>query len=206
LWDKHQNRSFLILSSLFAGFATFVKLEGTAFLLIYLLIFIILNFSNKAYLIKNKISNLFLFTIPCFSICLAYHLFKIFNSVLKDGVGTTDKTGIFLSLSNFKLFPDVFMSFFNNLFLSGNWNIIWFVLFISFMHLPAKIKNKEVWIILLSLFLFFALYFLTGMFTSNYIWIGGIKSDTTLSRLILHFFPLATLLIVLLNYPEDFKE
>jgi len=47
--------------------------------------------------------------------------------------------------------------------------------------------------------MFLGLYMAVALFTTNYAWIAGEQSHTTLSRLILHFYPLAVWLIVLLN-------
>ena len=206
LWNNNKESPVLVLSALFAGFATFTKLEGTAFLLIYLILFSIINFSSRAFSLKEKLVNTARFTIPSFGILSAFHIYKIWHNVLKEGSGIVDKTRLDFTWDKLGLIPEIFVNVSNNLLLTGNWNIIWFLAVLSLIHLKKKWKNAEVKLVLLSLVLFFGLYTSMAVFTINYVWIAGTKSFTTLSRLILHFFPLSVLLIILLNYPEDLRE
>ncbi len=200
LWNNSKVNGFLILAGLFAGFATFTKLEGTAFLGVYFIIFSMINFPSKTFSIKEKLVNTMKFCIPSFGISFTFHIYKVWNKVLLEGPGIVDKTRIDLTWEKISLIPQILTSFLRNLLLSGNWNIIWLLALLSSIHLVKKRKNAEIRLILLSLILFFGLYIGVAVLTINYVWIAGAKSSTTLSRLILHFFPLSVLLIILLNY------
>jgi len=201
-WNQNKDSPFLILAALFAGFATFTKLEGTAFLGIYSILFLILNFSPKLTTLKEKLINSAKFFLPSFGICLTYHAYKIWHNVLKEGSGIVDKTKLDFTWDKLNLVLGILGGFFNNMIFSGNWNIVWFVALLSLIQFKGMKTNNEGKLVFLSLLLFFGLYFFVALLTVNYVWIAGIQSSTTLSRLILHFYPLSVLLIILLNYPK----
>ncbi|MCK5083323.1 MAG: hypothetical protein KAR31_10490 [Candidatus Omnitrophica bacterium] len=205
-FNENRVSAFLILAGLFAGFASFTKLEGTAFLGIYLVLFALINFSSKVFSGKEKLINTIKFCVPSIGISVIFHAYKIWHNVLKEGSSTTDKTNFELTWEKISLIPQILIKIFQNLFLSGNWNVIWFLAFLSLTHFTKKRKHIEARLILLSLILFFGLYIAIAVLTTNYIWIAGAKSFTTLSRLILHFFPLSGLLIILLNYSGAPRE
>ncbi len=193
LWDKTKSPSILLLSSLFAGFATFTKLEGTAFLPI-LLLFFLLIILRQNYPIKKKIKQIIIFTIPATSICLSYHIYKITHNVIKS-----DKTVFDFTLSKLLLFPHIIIVFLRNMFLSSNWSIVWIVFFISLLRLKENIYNKKTALsIIFVILLFFTEYALVALFTANYVWIAGDLNMMGLSRLLLHFYPLSVLTIILL--------
>lgn len=205
-WNQNKASPFLILAALFAGFATFTKLEGTAFLGIYLALFCVINFPSKILTMKEKLINCARFFLPSLGICLTYHIYKLWHNVLKEGTGTQDKTGLDFTWEKLTFVPQILESFFRNMMFSGNWSIIWLIAILSLIQLREKRRSGEGKLILLSLLLFFGLYFFVALFTANYVWIAGAKSVTTLSRLILHFYPLSVLLIILLNYPVFLAE
>ncbi len=202
LWSAHKEKSFyLLMASFFAGFASITKLEGTAFMMIYFFLFLLINFYFKGSYVKNRWINMIRFIVPVITIWIPFHIFK-----LVTGVVNSDKTQLEFSVEKILLIPQIILGFANNLFLSGNWNIVWWVMLISLIHWGRKRKNIEVKLISLSIILFFALYAAVALMTANYTWIAGENRITGLSRLILHFYPLSVLLIVLLNYPERPKS
>jgi uncharacterized MnhB-related membrane protein len=202
LWAKTLRSSYLWIASLFAGLATFTKLEGTAFMMVYVLVFLMLSARMRVDL-KTRILHFFQFTVPAGLIMGGFHLYKITHRVLQDGVGANDKTALILSFQRLELLPSVLIKYFHELFFTGNWNILWFVLLVSLVHLWRRSRrhNREIQIIGTSLIMFFGLYAAVAVFTSNFPWIAGAKSASGISRLILHFFPLSVTLIILLNYP-----
>jgi len=101
------------------------------------------------------------------------------------------------------LIPEILNTFLQNLLYSGNWGVVWFLVLLSLTQLKRKQIKVETWLILLSLLLFFGLYFAIALLTVNYVWIAGENSPMTLSRLLLHFYPLSAILIILLNYPNQ---
>ena len=205
IWLSKKDDAFLILASLYAGLATFIKVEGTPHLLICTALFFLVLFYQKRGSFGKNIIAFFKFTIPSFGICLVFYLYKIlrgFPSIRIAHGGHID-----LALENLKRIPLIIKMFSEDIFLSGNWNIIWFLLVLSLVVNFGKIRKRiEVKLLLIALIMFFGLYFSIALFTTEFMWVAGSKSPTTLSRLILHFFPLATLLIVLLNYPEGPRE
>jgi hypothetical protein len=206
LWNKTKISPLLILAGLFAGFATFTKLEGTAFLSIYFILFAVMSFSPNLTTIKEKLFNTARFCAPSIGIASIFHIYKIWNNVLTEGAGIVDKTKIDFTWEKLALIPEILNSFRENLFFSGNWGIVWFMLLISLVHFPRKKHNAELKLLGITLVLFFGLYFSTALFTINFIWIAGDLGSTGLSRLFLHFYPLSVLLIVLLNYPLHHNE
>jgi len=117
-----------------------------------------------------------------------------------------DKTKLDFMWDKIHLIPKILDSFFLNMMFSGNWSIVWFVALLSLMQLRRRRKNTEGKLVLLSILLFFGLYFSTALFTVNYEWIAGTQKLAVLSRLILHFYPLSVLLIILFNHPDSSAE
>ena len=192
-----KNDRFIILAGLFSGFATFTKLEAAGYLIVNSLALLFLLSNVKKYCWKDKIVKFLKFIIPSVGIYLFFILYKLFHHIAPD-------QGRFLfdfnwgHLIRIKI---IFQQFLGNLFLSGNWNILWFLLIISLIARREKIvKTFQTKFFTLLLFLYFGLYFMIALFTSNF---GGITALEGLSRLILHFFPLCPLLIVYLNYPKN---
>lgn len=200
IWLNKKNDGFLILASLYAGFATFIKLEGTPYLLICTALFFLVLLHQKTDSVRKNIIKFLKFTIPSFGICLFFYLYKI----LEKFPLPREKSHIDFTWEHLRRITIILKSFSNDLFLSGNWDIIWFLLVLSLALNFSKIKKMiEVRLLLTTLVMFFGLYFLLSLFTTEFIYISGTKSSTGLSRLILHFFPLAPLLIILLNYPGE---
>lgn len=198
LWNSKKDDAFLILAAFYAGFATFIKQEGTAYLLIYLVLLFLLFLHNRNSIKATFIKSL-KFIIPSFGICLFYILYKIFT-----GVPPLRKMPFTFTWSHLSRIPRIFKTFAIDIFFSGNWNIIWFLLLLSIVLNFGKIKNKiEARLIFVALGMFFVLYyFLNSLLTASFYWLSGDGAVTGLARIILHFFPLAALLIIILNYPD----
>ena len=200
LWNQNKNSGLLLLAAIFAGLVTFVKLEGTAFLLIYAALFLLINLPSTAFSLSGKRLNSIKFFVPSVGSAAAFHLYKVMNNILKEGGGTMDKTDFDLSLAKITFIPQILFKFAKNLLMSGNWSIVWVILALSLCWAKGRRLAEESKIILLGLLMFFGLYFGIALMTTNYVWIAGESEVTTLSRLFLHFYPLAVLLIVLINY------
>lgn len=200
LWHQNRTGGLLLLAAVFAGLATFVKLEGTAFLLIYAALFLMINLPSTAFSRTEKLINGIKFFVPSFGIAAAFHLYKWTNNILKEGSGTMDKTDFDLSMTKITFIPHILFKFAKNMLMSGNWSIVWIVLVLSLLGMRGKQLTAESKLIFLGLLMFFGLYFGIALMTTNYVWIAGESEVTTLSRLLLHFYPLAVLLLVLINY------
>ena len=194
LWGRTKDMNILLLSSLFAGFTTFVKLEGTEYLGVYTMICLALLFNEKQTPTRDKISRLARFVIPSYSMCAFYYFCKFYFNV----AGTEGRVAFIVSTSQLSRLAEILEAFKMALFMQGNWYLIWLILTVSLIYNIPKIKkDMEIKLILLSLTMFFTIYIIFLTFTS-----AVIHYPTTLSRVILHFFPLAPLLITLINFRD----
>lgn len=203
LWYRKNNNAFLILASLFAGFVTFVKLEGTAYLGIHTLLVLLILFYKKESKISEKVGDFIKFVIPSFAICSIFHIFKFFTiPVVGKGSASQDfdlnHLMMEFTVEQLERIPVIFSRFLDNFFLSGNWGLAWFILILSLVN-SKKYKNfVEIKIIFTALNLFLCLNFFAFFLTQHYVWIA--ESNTALSRSILHFFPFVIILIILINF------
>jgi len=207
MWNREKSNVYLLSASVFAGLAGFTKLVGAVFLLIHVFLLIIMLSSSKNYSFFDKFKNFMKFCIPSFSICLAFHIYKYFSA----GVQLAQKTKAIGGFDLFKLrfnvsldllskLGDVLHKFFDNLLLSNNWNILWLIFFLSLFKLKEIKLTTEIKLLLLALGLFFSIYIAGATLTQHYYWV--VKTNTVLSRCILHFFPLAPTLIILINFSD----
>lgn len=194
---------FFILAGLFAGFAVFTKVEAVGYLFINSLAFLYLLSKMRTCCLRDKTMKLLKFIVPGIGVYLFFHLYKVFHYIgLNQERFRFDFT--WRSLARIRI---IFERFMENLFLSGNWNILWFLLVISLFACRAKfVKSLPAKFFILILFLYFGFYFVIALFTQNFISIAGSHTYTVLSRLILHFFPLCPLAIIFLNYARSEKQ
>lgn len=205
LWFKERQGGFLILAGLFAGFTTFTKLEGSAYYLIQGAVFLLMLLTQQNSSLKSKGLNAIQFGLPSLIIAGGYHLYKIQQHMTKDGSGLDDKLLFEFSLEKITTMGKFFSSFANNMFLSGNWHLLWAVLILSLLQLGHKEKRNHYAIrfLLVALSLFFGFYFVLTLLTNNYYWIVGPGRLAGLSRILFHTFPFVPLLIVLLNSSHE---
>ncbi|MCK5180644.1 MAG: glycosyltransferase family 39 protein, partial [Candidatus Omnitrophica bacterium] len=104
-FNENRVSAFLILAGLFAGFASFTKLEGTAFLGVYLVLFALINFSSKLFSKKEKLINTIKFCVPSIGMAVLFHAYKIWHNVLSEGSGTSAKTNFELTWEKISLIP-----------------------------------------------------------------------------------------------------
>ena len=196
MWNIKKEDSYLIMSSLFAGFASFTKVEGVFYFPIYFILLTYFLFDSKAYSLKLKINKFFKFAIPSLSIFLFYLLYKVSTHTI-----LVERSGFDFSFEKLNRLPIIFEAFIGNLFLSGNWSIVWLLLILSLINLERIIKIKQIRLLLFCLLMYFGIYFTMFLMTPIYYWISNDNAYGVLARLILHFYPIATLLIILLNCP-----
>jgi len=191
-WNQCKTNSFLILGALFAGFTTFTKLEGTGYLFIHTLLVIGILWGNKTDPLRKKFKNFLIFAVPSYLICLAFHIYKISLGVS----GQSGQMNLAFTAEHLAKWPIIINNFASNLFFSGNWNIIWFLLFISLICHSKKFWHSiEIKLLAFPLLMFFIIYFIVLTLTP-----AMISNSGLISRVILHFFPLSVLLIIFLNY------
>ena len=198
VWAKTRNTEFLILASLLSGFVTFTKLEGMGYLWVHATLVALILLSRKDSTPKNKLTSLGIYLVPCISIYLLYMGYKIIS-----GTPLTERVGVDFSFSHLNRIPEIFSTWLNLLFFSGNWNILWFLLAVSFLNLLNRKWSEEIRIVTIGLGLFFGLYFVLSVVnTSNYLSLVHSDAIEAFPRVVLHFFPLSTFLIALLNCPR----
>lgn len=196
LWMKNESFVFLILAAVFAGITSLVKMEGSLFLPIYTLAVLIIVF------LQRRSGGAAIFMKIAGFCTVAYGMFMVFHTYrIKMGLTTGEKTKLIISAESFGRILDIFHTLYSNLFTSANWSIVWLILILSLFRWRQSVHKKYAAMALLLLCLFFALVIAYGAFTSSYPWIGGKYQHLTLSRVILHFFPLSAIVIVFLNAP-----
>lgn len=190
----HKNYSpALILAGIFAGIGAFIKLEGTGHFLIYLFLIVYLQCKQKVKVWQGISNILTRFVFPFLFFTLPFWFVK--NHY---GLGTFEGR-LQLEFAGFenRIIP-ILNVLFRELFVSGNWSILWFVLLVFAVTQRRKnMKSDVIQYFGITLFLYFALYFLLCLFTSTFDSLC-VHSATTFARTILHFFPLCPILIALL--------
>ncbi len=205
MWgSKNTKNGFLVLAALFSGFACFIKYQGPAYSMIHVILLAVL-LTNEKTNIKNILKELLKFSIIAFGICIvSYSYMNVFH-ISRHPLWTNIQTIIdHFSITQQNNFKMVSKSFFY----SGNWNILWFLLFINlFLNVKKVYAYPAIRFLMIATGLFLGWYFLTFTITSGFLlYNGGTADDFSFSRTILQFFPLVVVLIVLLNaLPENEK-
>jgi hypothetical protein len=206
-WRRYRLSGWLIISGLFAGFGSFTKLEGVGYVGIHLIVLMLMLVSEKALSLRQKFSSLMQFLIPSMSITGFYMWYKW--RMLERAVSLQeeplsygfDLNGIHWEISAqiWERLPVIAIAYGNNLFHSGNWNIIWFLFILSLSALFRNPPRKEAYFLLIGIFCYFAIYVAAFLLTQHYQWIA--QTDEALSRIILQYLPWVTTMIVLVNAP-----
>jgi len=200
---EQKNDRFFVLAGLFMGFATFTKLEATGYLVVNALAFVDLLFLIGGNTVKEKALKFLKFFVPGGGIYLIYFLYRCFHG-LRQGQG---RFGWDFAWDHWNRVPLILEKFLGNVFLSGNWNILWFLLLVSLIvYRRTNAKRLSVKYLLLCCLAYFGVYFAVALFTPNFVSFDGLCSSYTVSRVILHFFPLCPILIILLNCPKTRQD
>ncbi len=203
LAQREKEDGFLILAGLFAGFSTHTKLEALGYVALnsFLLIYLLTTQDKNPFFIKIK--RFLKFIIPAGIIYLLYVCTRIHYQIPT----AEDRFICDFTANSFSRIPIIFSTMIENIFFSGNWNILWLLLLASFLKNQKKLATCfETRLLTLALCSYFLLYFAISFLTPNFASISGPESPTVLSRVILHFFPLVPLLIVLLNSPGGIES
>jgi len=192
MWRQSREKGWLVLSSLFLGFGSFTKVEGNPYLLVQLLLFVYILLRDKILTHLAKIRLFVLYAIPCTAIMMTYYFYKMFK-----GISTMAYASLNFSNPQENILP-VLKIFGESMFFSANWNLIWILLSVSLIiHWRKVTQNINIQVILGGLVMFMAIFILFAIFSSGLS--VHVTSHNTASRLILQIFPLATMLIVILN-------
>ncbi len=199
-WDKQKNATLLLLAAIFAGMTTFVKLEGTIYLALHTVLLIFLLKDNREFSLKEKWNNMFLFIFPGYGISGLFHVYKKMVGV----TGMEGRLKFALTDEHVHRLPAIVENFGSNFFGPGNWNMLWVLLMGGLLLHFQKIKyQRDIKILGRTMGMFFLVYVVFFVLTQK-----PIDYYNTVSRVMLHFFPLLTWLIILLYYPQKqtFKQ
>jgi hypothetical protein len=200
LWKKTLKDAFLMTGAFFSSFMALTKLEGSAYLLIHSLIVLYLLKDRPGYSWEKKIALLAKFLIVAGAIPFVFFLYKVVNHFPGDV-----KSELILSGEVLNRIPAILNSFPKNFFLCGNWNILWFLFLLSFANLLVK-KWRDEWTVLVgAIVLFISFHLFLALLTSAYTYLSGPQGASVIPRLILHFFPLAVLSIILMNFQTQIE-
>ncbi|MBF0478864.1 MAG: glycosyltransferase family 39 protein [Candidatus Omnitrophica bacterium] len=190
LWQKSQKETYFQIASIFSAFGTFVKLEGTAYFGLTILLAAYILIQDKTLSLKIKIKNILKYAYPGILLCGIYSLYKIFAGYL----ATEYLQYNFAHIEYY--FTNSIRAFFSAMFFTANWNIVWQILFVGIFINFHKIKtNFSLKTLFLTLMLFIGLYLTLATISGAQV---PYTSPFGLSRFLIHCFPISVILIVLL--------
>lgn len=195
LWNKTKNNSLLIVSALFFGFASFVKLEGSIYMGIGICMLSFAYLQKTPGKSHHRWLNLMRICIVSISIFLFYYLFKTFIGADHSSQNLEIISYSSMLSQSFNLLK----AFFNELLLSGNWHIVWILFLFSIFQLKKIRRSLELRILTGTILLFFTFYIVLGITTGLHDSLVGVGSSSVLSRILIHIYPLAVFLIALVN-------
>ncbi|MGE0269149.1 MAG: hypothetical protein AB7S78_11925 [Candidatus Omnitrophota bacterium] len=208
LWYSQKQNMYLVLGALFSGMTSFIKLEGFGYLgihnlLVWMLMYYINFIDTKK---KTKLTILFgTISFGMYALFMFYRKLYILPFVPPELLNSEhfNLSHLTLNLSADTLFriKIVMRRYITNFYLTGNWSLVWLFFLISVLQISNKRISMEIKAFFFVLGLFFVVYLFSYIFTQHYLWVA-FKADV-LSRSLLHIFPLITILIPLLNVPEE---
>ncbi len=210
-WYRRQSGAWLLLSAVFAGLTSFIKLEGFGYMVLYNLLMTVLIWYRNAESARAKIMKNLEFALISGGIYAIYLIYRIFH-ILPYAAGRDEVHAEHFYINKINLATGaellermgvVLMRYIENFFMSGNWNVIPILFVLSLWQIFFS-RNRHVGVVmLLFLGLFFGMYFVTFSATQHYVWVA--KQHHVLSRSILHVFPILVTLTILLNADDHSK-
>jgi hypothetical protein len=198
LWNKKRAPAYLLSAAFFSGITTFTKLEGTGYLFIHLALLGALLIRDTTIPTRGKFFLGAKFLIPSGAVPALFLVYKTLT-----GVPVSERIQFGFPWEHLDRIPSIVTQFGWNLFLTGNWNIIWLLLFLSLLQVNCKKASPETQALMITTGMFFFLYFTIAWLTPNFIWLAGSLAYDGLTRVILHFFPLSTILITLILHSKE---
>jgi 4-amino-4-deoxy-L-arabinose transferase-like glycosyltransferase len=197
LWHQHRDKGYIGMAGLFAGFLTFIKVEGLIYLVVISLFFLFL-LKNNHHSLKIKINQFLCFCVPAYLIWMVFAVYKTTHHI-----GLESKAALELSLNNLSRFPAIFQQIMVELCLTTHWHLFWIFFFLSLSQINRLRQNIHAQALLFLIFLYFSSLVALAAFTASFIWIAGPLSQTTLPRLILHIYPSAVLFVFVIFKPAS---
>jgi hypothetical protein len=204
-WSHTQKRAFLTMASFLAACAVFTKLEGLGYLFIYgVLLLLLLRKFNGDKLLKGKM--LLQFMLPGICVFLIYRGYVAFHVTRDFSSAAFDFGNLSWDFSAHSLVKivRVMNEVVEDLLMSGNWNFVWLILFFILLANCCRPQSQTVKMLAGALGMFFGVYILGFALTQHYR--VAIVTYTLISRAILHFFPLSTMVIALMHYGQTQQE
>ena len=205
IWQRTEFRTSLLLAALLSGMTSFIKLEGFGYLGIHNLLVLIILFFDKKMSWKDKFLRQLAFSaisIGIYAIFTVYKKTAILPLVPDWRVHHThfdlNRLSLELGMESLTRMGVVLQRYLENMFLSGNWNMVWVLFFASCLRIETWVRCATLRYLALFLLIFFAIYFGSYSLTQHYYWVSD-KYDV-MSRSMLHIFPLIPLAICLLNF------
>jgi len=188
-WRRTTSACWLILAGFLCGFGAFMKLEGTAYILITAVLVVLPILWDKKSSVEVKINDGFSFLLPAVGLWGIYAVYKwIVGFPLQEYVEID-------FINAYSRWPKAVGSFVDVMFFTANAHITWFVLlYVLAIQVNTLRKDAGLQTLLGALLLFGGLHFSLGVISGKG---DHILSIYTLSRLILHAYPLAVALIVI---------
>lgn len=200
-WGRSRKSAFLLTAAVFSGLMTFVKLEAILYMLLHIALLLMILSRQKIYSPRSQ-KHFFKYITVTLAIAAVYHSFKWFTRVPLNA----ERFDVTWAPDHWMRLWQTLRELASNLFLSGNWNIIWWVLIMSIVLNYEKIeRSNETKLLLSMLGLFFGIFAAFALLATPQIW-ASFNFTNTLSRVILHFYPLAPALIILLTWPSSTSE
>jgi hypothetical protein len=190
--------SFIILGGLMSAFAASVKLEGIGYWMLGVIILCRFIFDREFFNFRFVSMALAGFISPFIMVETNFDLFKAHYKIIE--IWDKGHYFIFPAQQFTARILKMVQALSDNLFLSGNWNILWFFLIIMALINWKQKKPFAVKFFSFALIMFFVNYFMAVEFTRTAIYIANPENLDSLSRLLLHFFPLCPVLIGLLMH------
>ncbi len=198
LYFKRQEVRFCLLSVLMLGFAVLTKNEAIVFVAAYALVIILRAVKEKDVRLPHAIGGIALFAL----ICVPWYYVKATSSI-----GNSDIDFAALSFSrvmqNVSGLPEFFDLFQQQIFGPKKWNIFWIMLITAMIWRRKKLLTGNNF----YLTVFFSITVL-GYFAAYMVTTGEnlyFYANTTLSRFMIHFAPVALLLMAVISKDDVYE-
>ncbi|MCA9394197.1 MAG: hypothetical protein KC900_08345 [Candidatus Omnitrophica bacterium] len=208
MWQRSAGKMTVVLPALFAGLTSFIKLEGFGYMAMHNALWLAVLFFAKNMSVREKVTRQLAFTAISVGVYLIFAVYKWMYILPAVPDLAADPTHF--DLNRVALaggggvghrIARVAWRYFENMFLSGNWNLVWLLFVLSLTRLDRIRQSETVRFLLLFLGMFFAVYFFGYALTQHFVWVAD-KHDV-LSRSILHVYPLVVAVICLINAGDD---
>ena len=190
--------SIIFLGGLMAAFAASVKLEGDAYWMVGTIVLCRFIFSKEFFSVSFALKALAGFVLPFLVMEANFILYKAHYGIAE--FWSVKHYFVFLPQNFLRHMVDMAIAVTDNFFLSGNWNVLWFYLIIVALANWKQKKSFAVKFFSFALGMFFLNYFFAVEFTKMSVYIAHSPTVDSLSRLLLHFFPLCPFLIGVLTH------